>query len=130
MRAVLIAACVIALVASDAPAASPTRLTITYLEDAGRPAQRTRWTVSCDPTGGTHPRRAAACRELARVGWAAFRPVPAATACAQIYGGPQVAIVSGRVGGRRVWARLTRADGCQIARWELLPSLLPAGGAR
>ena len=30
---------------------------------------------------GTHPRRAAACRELARLGWRAFRPVPQDTAC-------------------------------------------------
>jgi hypothetical protein len=130
MRALLLVACVIGLVVADARAASSTHLTVTYREDRGRPTQRVRWTVSCNPTGGTHPRRAAVCRELARVGWAAFRPVPTDTACAQIYGGPQVAIVSGRVGGRRVWARLTRADGCQIARWERLPSLLPPGGVR
>ena len=45
-------------------------------------------------------------------------------------GGPQVAIVSGRVRGHRVWARLSRGDGCQMERWDRIPSLLPAGRVR
>jgi hypothetical protein len=42
-----------------------------------------------------------------------------------------LAIVAGQVDGRRVWAKLTRIDGCQIARWDRVPAaLLPAGGVR
>jgi hypothetical protein len=49
--------------------------------------------------------------------------------CTQIYGGPQVARVTGRIDGRRVWATLGRTDGCEISRWDRLsPWLLPAGG--
>ena len=59
----------------------------------------------------------------------AVDPSPA-TACAELYGGPQVALVRGRVQGRRVWVRLSRVDGCQIARWGKVPSLLPPGGVR
>ena len=130
MRSLLVLACALALLAPAAHAAPGTSLTITYIEDIDRPADRVRWTVRCDPVGGTHPRRAAVCRELSRLGWQAFRPVPPDKACTQIYGGPQVAIVSGRVDGHAVWARLSRSDGCQIARWDRIPSLLPPGGVR
>ncbi len=130
MRALLVLGCALVLLAPVAQASSTTALTIVYVADSERPSERVRWTLRCEPVGGTLPRRAAACRELARVGWRAFQPVPPDMACTEIFGGPQVAIVSGRVDGRRVWARLSRVDGCQIARWERVPSLLPAGGAR
>lgn len=129
MRLLLALACTLALLVPAARAAeSGTSLTVTYLENVDRPSDRVRWTVRCNPVAGTHPRRAAVCRDLARLGWEAFRPVPQDKVCTQVYGGPQVAIVTGRVGGHAVWARLSRVDGCQIARWARVPSLLPAGG--
>ena len=133
MRPLLVLACALALLAPPAQAgreAAGTSLTITYIENIDRPDDRVRWTLRCDPAAGTHPRRAAVCRDLSRLGWEAFRGVPRDKVCTQIYGGPQVAIVSGRVDGRAVWARLTRADGCQISRWSRVPSLLPPGGVR
>ncbi len=130
MRPLLVLGCAVALLAPVAQAAPATVLTITYLEDSARPTERVRWTLRCDPVGGTHPRRVGSCRELARLGSRAFRPVPPDMACTELYGGPQQAIVSGRVEGRRVWAKLTRVDGCQIARWDRVPSLLPSGGVR
>jgi Subtilisin inhibitor-like len=128
MRLLLVVGCALVLLAPAARAAPPTSLTITYVEDSARPGERVRWTLRCHPAGGTHPRPVASCRELARAGWQAFLPPSPDTACAEIYGGPQLAIVTGRVDGRRVWARLTRTDGCQIARWKRLPSMLPPGG--
>ena len=130
MRVLLLVYCALLLLAPAAAASSATALVITYREDSATPGEHVRWTLRCEPTGGNHPRRAAACRELARLGWRAFRPVRSDPACTELYGGPQVAIVSGRVDGRRVWAKLTRIDGCQIARWDRVPSLLPAGGVR
>ena len=127
----LVSSALVLLSPAMASSASPaTALVITYREDSARPGEHVRWTLRCEPTGGNHPRRAAACRQLARLGWRAFRPVPSDRACTELYGGPQVAIVSGSVDGRRVWAKLTRIDGCQIARWDRVPSLLPAGGVR
>jgi hypothetical protein len=125
MRLLLVLGVAVALLVPVARAAPSTALTITYLADADHPSERVRWTLRCDPVGGTHPRRVTACRELARVGREAFRPVAPDAACTQIYGGPQVAIVTGRVDGRAVWTRLTRADGCQLTRWNRVPSLLP-----
>ena len=130
MRVLLVLCCALLLLAPVAQASSKTALRIVYVEDAKRPSERMRWSLRCDPVGGTLPRREAACHELSRVGWRAFAPVPADTACTEIFGGPQIAIVSGRVDGHRVWARLSRVDGCQIARWKRVPSLLPAGGVR
>jgi hypothetical protein len=76
------------------------------------------------PWSGTHPDPAAACRRLARIR-RPFAPVPAETACTQIYGGPQVARVTGTYQGKRVWARFNRTDGCQIARWNRVRVLFP-----
>lgn len=107
-----------------------TVLTISYREDGFEPETTIVWTLRCNPTGGTHPRRTAACAGLRRVGRDAFRPVPKDVACTEIYGGPQTAVVSGTIDGRRVWARLRRDNGCEIARWNRLsPWLLPPGGA-
>ncbi len=130
MRALLVFGCALALLAPVAGASSATSLTITYIADVDRPTERASWTLQCGPVGGTHPRRVAVCRELARLGWRAFRPVPPDTACTELFGGPQVAVVSGRVSGRGVWVRLSRVDGCQIERWGRVPGLLPRGGAR
>lgn len=107
-----------------------TALTVSYREDGAEPETTIVWTLRCDPVGGTHPRRTAACAGLERVGRGAFRPVPKDVACTEIYGGPQTAVVSGRIDGRRVWARFRRDNGCEIARWSrLAPWLLPPGGA-
>ena len=130
MRPLLVLACALALLVPAAQAAPGTSLTITYFEDVDRPADRERWTLDCNPAQGTHPRRAAVCRELSQLGWEVFRPVPQDKVCTQVFGGRQVAIVSGRVNGHAVWARLNRADGCQISRWGRVPSLLPPGGVR
>ena len=130
MRPLLVLACALALLVPAAQAAPGTSLTITYIEDVDHTAARVRWTLQCAPPKGTHPRRAGVCRELSRLGWQVFRHVPQDKVCIQVFGGPQVAIVSGRVNGHPVWARLSRGDGCQIARWGRVPSLLPQGGVR
>ena len=44
--------------------------------------------------------------------------------CTQQYGGPQVALVTGLLYGRRVHSRFTLTDGCEIARWRALAPLL------
>jgi hypothetical protein len=53
-----------------------------------------------------------------------FAPTPPDTVCNQIYGGPQQALVTGYVQGKRVWARFTRVDGCAVARWNRVGFLL------
>jgi Subtilisin inhibitor-like len=82
------------------------------------------WTLRCAPVGGTLPHRASACKRLSRIEHP-FRPVPKDAVCLEIYGGPQTALVAGRLRGTRVRARFDRHDGCEIARWERVRFLFP-----
>jgi len=85
------------------------------------------WTLRCRPARGTLPRPAVACSRLAVGGRDLFKPVPKDAVCTQIYGGPQIARVTGVVEGRPVWATFSRTNGCHISRWNALsPWLLPA----
>jgi hypothetical protein len=106
-----------------------TFLTVTYWPEGRSEPGRTTWTLGCKPARGSLPRPAVACRRLAAGGPALLAPVAQGLVCTQIYGGPQVARVTGTVAGQRVRATFSRTDGCQIARWaKLSPWLLPPGG--
>ena len=89
-----------------------------------------KWTLRCRPAGGTLPRRVRACAKLKAGGAKLFAPLSREAVCTQIYGGPQVARVTGKVGAKRISATFSRTDGCQIDRWsKVSPWLLPPGGA-
>jgi len=78
------------------------------------------------PAHGSVPAPATACRKLIAIGDKAFaRPHPQTQACAQIFGGPQTALVTGVYFGRPVWAKLSRVDGCANARWNSVAFLFP-----
>jgi hypothetical protein len=129
----LVAAAASALAATAgfaANASSHTALTITYWPEGDQAGgDRDVWTLRCNPARGTHPRPVVACRRLQAGGWKLVVPVRQGAICTEIYGGPQVARVVGVLEGRRIWARFTRVNGCQIARWNgLAPWLFPAGG--
>jgi Subtilisin inhibitor-like len=105
-------------------------LTITYWADEDKPTKFTRWTLLCDPRGGTLPRRRRACARLSSVDPSAFAYVPVNAVCTQIYGGPAKAVVKGTLGSDRIWASFRRRNGCEIARWNRFsPWLLPPSGA-
>ena len=134
MRAALallaaVTALALPLAAGAAPS-SGTTIRVAYWESGARTAPDEVWTLRCDPARGTLAKPAVACRRLAAGGAKLFAPVPKGMACTEIYGGPQMARVVGVVDGRRVWATLTRSDGCQIERWSrFVPWLLPPGGS-
>jgi hypothetical protein len=88
----------------------------------GKPAPTT-WSLRCNPTAGTLPRRAAACERLGKMS-APFAPLGKGIACTDIYGGPQEAVVSGRYRGNRIWVVLKATNGCEIARWNKLQFLV------
>jgi Subtilisin inhibitor-like len=105
-----------------------TSLHITVWPEGTNGANRT-WTLRCAPAGGTLPHRVAACRRLAGM-TRPFRPVPKGSACLQIYGGPQTALITGRLRGARVRAHFDRHDGCEIDRWNRVRFLLPVRTSR
>lgn len=102
----------------DAPAADGTSLTIvvTPAEDA----ETSTYELTCDPAGGDHPQPEQACDAIAAAGADVFDPVPADETCTQLYGGPQVATITGTYDGEDVDATFSRENGCEIDRWDEL----------
>jgi hypothetical protein len=66
----------------------------------------------------------AACAALADVTAADLGPVPPDTACTEIFGGPDELQVSGTLHGQPVDETLTRANGCEIERYDALTPAL------
>lgn len=106
------------------PVAGSTELSITYRAD--EMAAPVVMTLTCEPTGGDHPRAAAACDSLATAsaGGDPFAAPAGDMACTQIYGGPQTAAVVGTRNGSAVNAQFSRVNGCEIARWDALEPVL------
>ncbi|WP_411109375.1 SSI family serine proteinase inhibitor [Streptomyces sp. c-19] len=106
----------------------PDRLTVTVAE-SGHPNADGTFELTCDDqAGGNHPARDNACErldQLAKEGVNPFKPVPADQLCTQVYGGPAVAHVTGTWQGRTIDARFSRANGCEIDRWQNLEPVLP-----
>jgi hypothetical protein len=100
-----------------------------FWPDEQKPERLKRWTLRCNPVGGSLPTRRVACRRLAGMTPAAFAPVPRDAICTQIWGGPQKAVLKGTLRGKRVWASFRRRNGCEIERWQRFsPWLIPPGG--
>jgi hypothetical protein len=57
-----------------------------------------------------------------------LNPVPDRRACAEVYGGPATARVTGELRGVRVSAEFDLSDACEIARWRRNAALLGAPG--
>jgi hypothetical protein len=76
-------------------------------------------TLTCDPDGGSHPDPAAACAALLE-NEDALEPVAGDVACTEIYGGNQVA----RITGPGIQSSFSRENGCEIARWDALQPVL------
>jgi hypothetical protein len=81
------------------------------------------WTLTC-PDGGTLPHAEQACAKLAKMN-DPFAPVPKSTACTQVFGGPEEAVVTGTFRGEPVNAHFDKGNGCEIARWNRVAFLFP-----
>lgn len=98
----------------------------------GSAADSVTYTLSCHPTGGTHPAAQRACDQLdSAVVWGRdpFAPVPPGAMCTGQYGGPATAQLRGHWAGRPVDARFSRANGCEIARWDRFSTVLRLPGS-
>jgi hypothetical protein len=82
------------------------------------------WRLTCGPVGGDHPDAQRACEDLAGA-QEALQPLPDDRICTEQWGGPQTARVSGTVDGEPVDVELSRVNGCHIAQWDALGSVLP-----
>lgn len=104
--------------------AGPSQLRIVVDDGAGGTST---WTLTCDPTGGDHPDAEQACAAI-QGHRSALNPVPEDRMCAQVYGGPQKATVTGTWRGEQIFAALSRTNACETARWDALVPLVPSGG--
>jgi len=87
------------------------------------------YSLRCPRATGSLPSPKTACAKLAKLGRSAFLPVPRDAVCTQIYGGRQVARVTGRLAGRSLWVTFRKRDGCESARWSRLAFLFPVSRA-
>lgn len=113
-------------VAEDTPAPPRgTQLEITVWPKGEGSGSPLRTTLSCDPASGDVADPEAGCAAIAAKGASLFEPTPAGRSCTELYGGPQEARVTGSVFGQGVNSRFSRTDGCEIARWDAITSLVP-----
>jgi hypothetical protein len=68
------------------------------------------------------------CRVLGGLEPRDLAPISRRSACAQVYGGPGTARVTGELRGVRVSADFDLTDACEIARWRRNAALLGAPG--
>ena len=94
-----------------------------YRNGVGQPGAR-QYHLSCGPATGNVPRPVLACWTLAGLS-DPFAPVPPQTICTALALGPEQAVVTGRLRGKRVDAHLTVRDGCEIERWRRLAAVVP-----
>lgn len=114
---------------APASTTATTHLTVTY--KAGQDATPIAWHLQCDPAGGDHPKAAEACAVLAKAtleGRDPFAPTPKDQMCTFVSGGPQTATVKGSWNLTKVSASFSRANGCEIARWDALAPVLELSG--
>jgi hypothetical protein len=108
------------------PSAPAGAADLTILLDDGFGIRAT-WTLTCDPAGGSHPAAKVACGVLGANGAKALQ-ASTSTTCAEQYGGPQKALVTGTWRGAAVRSQFTLENGCEIGRWTAMIGLLPPGG--
>ncbi|MFJ3905084.1 SSI family serine proteinase inhibitor [Streptomyces sp. NPDC090025] len=106
----------------------PDTLTVTVAKSGFKEADGT-FKLECGgEAAGTHPAADNACKrleQLAKAGGNPFAPVPADQMCTEQYGGPATAHITGSFQGRTIDSRFSRANGCEIDRWENLRPVLP-----
>ncbi|MFB4319017.1 subtilase-type protease inhibitor [Actinomadura sp. 21ATH] len=99
--------------AAGPPAAPATSLRLTLTHPDGGTSGARSVTLQCDPLGGTHPRAAQACAELARSGGEIEREPDRDAACTMIYA-PVIAEARGHWRGRPVSFRAEYANDCVL----------------
>jgi hypothetical protein len=105
----------------EQPAAAPALADLQVKVDGdgkgAKPAE-TR-TVRC-----SSPRESPQCEKVAALRLADLERASDATACTQLYGGPQTATIEGTLRGEPVDLSFSRVNGCEIARWDAARALL------
>ena len=115
-----LAGCGGAETSTSASAAADSDLTLSLDVDGpgGEPAQNATLTCPAD--------RREACVAIDALPADAAAPTPPDQACTQIYGGPETLTVDGTLRGDEISAAFTRANGCEIERFDRFADVLAA----
>ncbi len=119
MRKVLLTCCL----ALSACGGEPDRVPGAQPEPAPK-RQETRLVVEVRPTGEDPVKRRVVSKLPPGVTAADFAPIPANTACAEIYGGPATARVDGVLDSEPLHTTFTRTNACEMERWDRVSRLL------
>ncbi len=92
--------------------AATTNLTLAYMAEAGYAAAVS---LTCEPSGGAHPRPGRACAKLAKVSGDPARLKPVKTMCTMEYA-PITAQITGTWRGRTVNWSATFGNRCDLTR--------------
>jgi hypothetical protein len=124
-RSILIAAVAAATVTAcgsthatsgNAAGSAPAAKVSLVIQVAGTPgAAPKRWTLRCDPAGGTHPHPQAACDVLLHAK-RPFAPLPDHVMCPMIVAGTKTATVKGTWFGKHIDSSFNQR-GCGNMRW-------------
>jgi hypothetical protein len=120
-------AVLIALLLPASAAAAPPDVKLNLSVSDGAGATRTASLRCGDQTKATGFLKRAPvrhCRRARKLSSLLTGAPPLNAICTQIYGGPQTAAVTGRIGAQRVERRFARTDGCEIDDWNRMGSLL------
>ena len=106
---------------TEQPASAPALADLQVaVDDDGKGGRAARTeTVRCAEAADS-----ALCEKVAALRLADLKPERGAVACSQQYGGPETAAITGTLRGERVDLKLSRVNGCEIARWEAAGALL------
>jgi hypothetical protein len=99
---------------SGTTSAAKISLSVSFSGSAGVAPER--YTLRCEPAGGSVSDAAAACARLMKHGASLFGPLPVQVACPMIMASARRAIVTGTYLGRPVH-ELVVDGGCQLSRW-------------
>jgi hypothetical protein len=109
------------------PAKPAAKVSLTVVVTPSPGASPERWTLRCDPAGGTEPDAKAACRALLAAK-NPFAPIPRGIMCPMIVAGPQKATISGTFFGQHVASNFSKT-GCEAARWAKLGVVFGSAGS-
>ncbi|MGQ3382587.1 hypothetical protein [Glutamicibacter sp. TV12E] len=126
---VLLLALAVPSCVAQPPAPSEIKLEIIVKADGTNVSAQ--YTLECSGEqaieSSTLPDAAAACARLNQHPSLAAPSLDPATACTEIYGGPQRAKVSGTVHGQLIDSEFSRSNGCLISQWEDAEFLFNSG---
>jgi len=106
---------------SPAGTTSAAKVSLTIVMSAGKGTAAKRWTLYCNPIGGTYPDPAAACSRLLKLR-TIFAPSPVHIMCPMIMADASSYIVSGTFLGQKVHETIPDG-GCFLSKWHELRAI-------